>query len=119
MSKLQLSKSGLGERFRELRLLEKLPLRKVAAQLDIDVAILSKLERGERRLTKEMVKKMAEIYHQELEPLMIQYLSERVLYEIGDEDLAVEALKAAKVIVLTARQPNVIFPPKDEEVGPE
>ena len=81
-------------------------MRKVAAQLDIDVAILSKMERGQRKLTREMVVKMAGLYQHDLEPLMIQFLSEKVLYEIGDEPLVVEALKAAKVHVLNARQPK-------------
>ena len=81
-------------------------MRKVAAQLDIDVAILSKMERGQRKLTRDTVVKMADLYQHDLEPLMIQFLSEKVLYEIGDEPLVVEALKAAKVHVLNARQPK-------------
>jgi len=96
----------LGETLRDLRKKKGLPLRKAAAQLDIDVAILSKMERGQRKLTREMVVKMADLYQHDLEPLMIQFLSEKVLYEIGDEPLVVEALKAAKVHVLNARQPK-------------
>jgi transcriptional regulator with XRE-family HTH domain len=45
-----MSKEKLGELLRRLRVEQKLPLRKVAALLDIDVAILSKMERGERKL---------------------------------------------------------------------
>jgi len=90
-----MSTKKLGETLRDLRKEKGLPLRKVAAALDIDVAILSKMERGERKLTKEMVVKMAEYYQHELEPLMIQFLSEKVLYEIGDEHLARQALQAA------------------------
>ena len=101
-----MSTKKLGETFRGLRKEKGLPLRKVAAQLDIDVAILSKMERGQRKLTREMVVKMAGLYQHDLEPLMIQFLSEKVLYEIGDEPLVVEALKAAKVHVLNARQPK-------------
>ncbi|HXR81298.1 MAG TPA: nucleotidyltransferase domain-containing protein [Saprospiraceae bacterium] len=102
----------LGETLRDLRKKKGLPLRKAAAQLDIDVAILSKMERGQRKLTRDMVVKMAGLYQHDLEPLMIQFLSEKVLYEIGDEPLVVEALKAAKVHVLNARQP----PGSKEEV---
>jgi predicted nucleotidyltransferase len=101
-----MSTKKLGETLRDLRKEKGLPLRKVAAQLDIDVAILSKMERGQRKLTREMVVKMAELYQHDLEPLLIQFLSEKVLYEIGDEPLVVEALKAAKVHVLNARQPK-------------
>ena len=52
----------IGEKLRHIREEKELPLRKVAALLDIDVAILSKMERGERRITKEIVQKLANIY---------------------------------------------------------
>jgi len=99
-----MSTKKLGETLRDLRKEKGLPLRKVAAQLDIDVAILSKMERGQRKLTREMVVKMADLYQHDLEPLIIQYLSEKVLYEIGDEDLAEKALKAAESELRYVRQ---------------
>jgi len=37
-----------------------LPLRKIAAALDIDTSILSKIERSERRATTEMIPILAE-----------------------------------------------------------
>lgn len=73
-----------------------MPLRKVAAMIDIDVAILSKMERGERRLTKEVVKKLAKIYKHDAEELIVLYLSEKVVHEIGKEDLAIKALQVAE-----------------------
>ncbi len=91
-----MSTNKLGNRLREIRLDRKLPLRKVAALADIDVAILSKMERGERRLTKEIIGKLASIYKADLEELMILYLSDRVLFELSEEPLALSALKAAE-----------------------
>ncbi|HSF89535.1 MAG TPA: nucleotidyltransferase domain-containing protein [Saprospiraceae bacterium] len=91
-----MSKENLGEKLRRLREEHKLPLRKVAALLDIDVAILSKMERGERKLNKEVVLKLAEIYHHDPDDLVIMYLSEKILYEIGDEELALKGLLAAE-----------------------
>jgi predicted nucleotidyltransferase len=91
-----MSKETLGELLRRLRMEQKLPLRKVAALLDIDVAILSKMERGERKLNKEVVLKLAEIYHHDPDELVIMYLSEKILYEIGDEELALKGLLAAE-----------------------
>jgi transcriptional regulator with XRE-family HTH domain len=44
-----MSTETIGEKPRQLREAKELPLRKMAALLDIDVAILSKMERGERR----------------------------------------------------------------------
>lgn len=91
-----MSKEKLGNLLRRLREEHKLPLRKVAALLDIDVAILSKIERGERKLNKEVVLKLAEIYHHDPEELVIMFLSEKILYEIGDEELALKGLLAAE-----------------------
>ncbi len=91
-----MSTENIGDKLRKLRGENGLLLRKVAALLDIDVAILSKMERGERRLTKEIVQKLAKIYKHNTEELIILYLSEKVVYEIGDEDLALKALQVAE-----------------------
>ncbi|WP_156907073.1 helix-turn-helix domain-containing protein [Epilithonimonas caeni] len=86
----------VAERLRELREQNKLPLRVVAEELDIDVAILSKLERGERKLNKELVNKFANIYNENPDTLMILFLSDKILYEIQDEDMGEKALKVAE-----------------------
>lgn len=65
-------------------------------QADIDVALLSKMERGERKFSKELVLKLAELYKANSEKLVIDYLSEKVLYELEDEDFGLEALKVAE-----------------------
>ena len=91
-----MSTDNIGDKLRKLREENELPLRKVAAMIDIDVAILSKMERGERRLTKEIVQKLAKIYKHDTEELLILYLSEKVVYEIGEEDLALKALQVAE-----------------------
>ncbi len=43
-----------GSKIRQLRTSKKIPLRKLAAFLDIDASILSKIERGKRPATREM-----------------------------------------------------------------
>jgi hypothetical protein len=72
-------------------------LRKQSAMIDIDVAILSKMERGGRRLTKEIVQKLAKIYKYNTEELIVLYLSEKVVDEIGEEELALKALELSQV----------------------
>ena len=59
-----------------------MPLRKIVALFDMDIAILSKMERGERKLTKEVVLKLADIYKFNPEELLVLFLSEKILYEI-------------------------------------
>lgn len=71
-------------------------LRHVSALLDIDTAILSKIERGERKATREQINKLAEILEINKEALIVQYLSEKILYELKDEDLGIQALKVAE-----------------------
>lgn len=91
-----MSTEKIGDRLRKLRNNNVLPLRKVAAIIDVDVAILSKMERGERRLTKEIVQKLAALYKHDPEELLVLYLSDKIVYEIGDEDLALKALHVAE-----------------------
>ena len=87
---------NIGELIRTLREKEGYPLRKVAAFLDIDQAILSKIERGQRKLSKEQVIKLADFFNYNEKEMLITFLSDRIMYEIGDEDYAKEALKVAE-----------------------
>lgn len=65
-------------------------------QVDIDVAILSKMERGERKFSKNSVLKLADLYKADPDKLVIDFLSEKLLYELEDEDFGLEALKVAE-----------------------
>jgi len=85
-----------GEILREKREEKGLLLRHVSAELDIDTAILSKIERSERKATKEQIVKLAEILDLDKDDLIIQYLSEKILCEIKDEKLGSKALKLAE-----------------------
>ncbi len=87
---------NIRELIRTLREKGKYPLRKVAAFLDIDQAILSKIERGQRKLTKEQVIKLADFFNYNEKEMLINFLSDRIIYEIGNEDYAKEALKVAE-----------------------
>ena len=71
-------------------------LRQVAAYLDIDQAILSKIERNERKPSKENINRLAEILKFEKDELMIQFMSDKIAYEIADEDCADRVLKVAE-----------------------
>ena len=86
----------IGELIRSLRGKEGYPLRKVAAFLDIDQAVLSKIERGQRKLSREHVIELAKFFNYNENEMLITYLSDQIVYEIKDEDLAKEALKVAE-----------------------
>jgi transcriptional regulator with XRE-family HTH domain len=96
----------IGDKLRKLREESKLPLRKVAALLDIDVAILSKMERGERPLSKEAVMKLAKIYKHDADELTVLFLSQKIVDEVGEEDLALKAMQVAEEQIKYQRKQN-------------
>lgn len=71
-------------------------LRQVASYVDIDQAILSKIERNERKPTKEVIIKIAEILELDKENLLVQFMSEKIANEIAYEQCATEVLKVAE-----------------------
>lgn len=71
-------------------------LRQVSAYVDIDQAILSKIERNERKPTKKMLERLAEILELDKDELLIQFISDKIAYEIANEDCANKALKVAE-----------------------
>ena len=87
---------NLGDIIRKLREEKELPLRTVAAYLDIDQAILSKIERGQRKATREQVVKLAEYFKVKENDLLVAWLSDKLVNEVQDEDLALEAMKVAE-----------------------
>jgi transcriptional regulator with XRE-family HTH domain len=101
-----MSTETIGDKLRKLREENELPLRKVAALLDIDVAILSKMERGERSLSKEVVMKLAKIYKHDAEELTVLFLSQKIVDEVGEEDLALKAMQVAEEQIKYQRKQN-------------
>jgi predicted nucleotidyltransferase/plasmid maintenance system antidote protein VapI len=87
---------SIGELIRSLREKEGYPLRKLAAFLDIDQAVLSKIERGQRRLTKEQVIKLARFFNYNEKEMLVTFFSDQIIHEIGNEEYAKDALKVAE-----------------------
>jgi transcriptional regulator with XRE-family HTH domain len=86
----------LGETIRKLREETGMPLRTVAAYLDIDQAILSKIERGQRKAAREQVTRLAEYFKVRESDLIIAWLSDKVVYEVEDEKFALQAIQIAE-----------------------
>lgn len=97
---------SLGNTLRRLRENKELPLRTVAAYLDIDQAILSKIERGQRKPTREQVIKLAEYFKVKESDLLVAWLSERVVYEVEDEEVALKALQVAEEKIIYGIMPK-------------
>lgn len=65
---------SFGEYLRELRESKGLPLRKVAAELDVDTSILSKIERNERMATIDMIPILANVLEATEKELEIRFI---------------------------------------------
>jgi predicted nucleotidyltransferase len=87
---------SFGQKIRKLREEKKLPLHKVADYLEIDQAILSKIEREKRNANRKLVLKFASYFEFSEEELLISWLSDKILYNLEEEDLAKEALQLAE-----------------------
>ena len=85
------------EKIKQLREERQLPLRKLAAALDIDSATYWKIERGERRARREHISIIAEILQANYEELLTLWLADQVTAVVADEKkVADEALNIAK-----------------------
>lgn len=78
------------------RELKGLKTREVAQELGIDQALVSKFESGTRKPTKEQITKLAFFLEIDYETLMVAWLKERILYEIGDDDFALKAMQMVR-----------------------
>lgn len=87
---------NIGKYIRQLREKENMPLRKLAALLDIDQSTLSKLERGERPVSRQMIPVVAKTFGLNEKELIVKFMSKQLAYQIADEQYANDILKAAE-----------------------
>ena len=85
-----------GETLRKLREDGGMPLRKLAALLDIDQSTLSKIERSERKANPDLIEKLSRIFKADKKELHISFISDKVAYELLDEESSIDILKVAE-----------------------
>ena len=89
----------LGQELRKIRESKKILLRQVASYLEIDTAMISKVERGERRLNRQQVIKIAEFYNVKQENLLTLWVCDKVLDVVENEPYARKGMqKALKIL---------------------
>lgn len=86
----------LGEIIRVEREKRGLLLRHVGAAIDVDQALISKFERGERLPTKEQVIRLASFYEREENDLVAAWLADKILIEVRNEKMGLRAMKLAE-----------------------
>ncbi|MFT7252318.1 MAG: Fic family protein/DNA-binding Xre family transcriptional regulator [Flavobacterium sp.] len=80
-----------------------LKTRELAQLIGIDQALISKFESGTRKPTKEQIKKLAEVLEIDYETLIVEWIKERILYEIKDEaEFGLKALQVAEAEAIYA-----------------
>ena len=78
------------------RELKNIKTRELAQLIGIDQALISKFENGTRKPTREQVAKLAQVLEIDYETLMVAWLKERILYEIGDDNLTLRAMNMVR-----------------------
>lgn len=87
----------LGEKLKDLRKSRNLSLKHISSNLDIDQAILSKAERGIKKLSRDQVARLARYFNIPESELIVLWTADKVIYQLGlDNDIALEALKVAE-----------------------
>lgn len=94
-----------GDRIKALRERQGLLQRQLAANLEIDSPMYSKIERGERRAKREQVVVLAKLLNSDEHELLTLWLAEQVLDLVKHEAVASSALKVAVKDLPKIKQP--------------
>lgn len=87
---------NFGEHIKQLREQNQLLQRQVASVLEIDTAMLSKIERGERRAKKEHIPLLANLLHSNEKELYTVWLADQVYEIIKEESNPTEILQVVE-----------------------
>lgn len=86
-----------GETVKKLREEKQLPLREVAEALEIDTSMLGKIEKNNRKPSKQLINKIAKYFKVSGKGLIVAFLSDEIAYQVlDDEDLSTEIFKVAE-----------------------
>ena len=87
----------LGNKIRSLRDEQGILQRQVAAYLEIDTPMFSKIERGDRRAKRSQVIQMAEYFHVDEKEMLNLWLADKILDALeGEDGLKLAAIEIAK-----------------------
>ncbi len=87
----------LGNKIRSLRDEQGILQRQVAAYLEIDTPMFSKIERGDRRAKRSQVIQMATYFKVDKKEILTLWLADKILDALEDEDeLKLTAIETAK-----------------------
>jgi transcriptional regulator with XRE-family HTH domain len=85
----------LGEKLKELREAKGLVQRQVAADLEVDTAYISKMERNEKPVSRTHLKKLSKLYSVAENELLPIWLADKILQLVENEKHSAQALEMA------------------------
>ena len=87
----------LGNKIKELRIKHEVLQRQLAAYLEIDTPMFSKIERGDRRAKRSQVILLAKYFHIDEKEMLTLWLADKVLDALdGEKELRLDALDIAR-----------------------
>lgn len=87
----------LENKIKELRDKHEVLQRQLAAYLEIDTPMFSKIERGDRRAKRSQVILLARYFHVDEKEMITLWLADKVLNALeGEEELCLDAIEVAK-----------------------
>lgn len=86
----------IGTTFKNIREERNLLLEDLTQKTGISKAVLSRIENGKRLPTREQVNQLCKYYKAEKNEIIVQWLSDKLVYEVQDEDFALEAMQVAE-----------------------
>lgn len=87
----------LGNKIKSLRNEQGILQRQVAAYLEIDTPMFSKIERGDRRAKRSQVSQLAKYFHVDENEMLTLWLADKILDAVeGEEHCGLNAIEIAK-----------------------
>lgn len=96
----------IGSTFKNIREERRLLLEDVTKKTGINKTLLSRIENGKRLPTREQVTQLGQFYKAEKNNLIVQWLSDKIVYEVQDEDFALQAMQVAEDKIKYGRNGN-------------
>lgn len=88
------------------RIAQQLTVRQVSELLDIDGALISRFENGQRRPTRRQLLDLCRVYELDADALLSDWLKSKILDVVKDEPMAEKALRSA----LSDISPDAVLP---------
>ncbi len=88
--------ASVGNILKEIREMNNFSLQDVTRVTRINYTLLSRIENGKRLPTKEQIKKLASFYKYNEKELITHLISDKIIYEIKNEELGFEAMQLAE-----------------------